>query len=161
MRVSGPLSFSVCSSALQHHQTSLSVLGHDSVHVAVAARRVISHDPARPRQQRRQSASHPDDATFGIHDLDGGPDNAPERGIGEARPWRASRRHRSASERPSDSSRTRKQISSKVGFLNFHTKRVCIFAVHVAAAVCSSSSGRYAVVLWDCPQVQGTSTKPT
>ena len=38
---------------------------------------------------------------------------------------------------------------------------ICIFAVHVAAAVCSSSSGRYAVVLWDCPQVQGTSAKPT
>ena len=66
-------------SVLQYHQTSLSVLEHDSAHVGVASRRAISHDPARPRRQRRQSASHPDDATFDIRDLDGGRDNAPAR----------------------------------------------------------------------------------
>ena len=100
------------------------MLDHVSRQVGVAAHRVISLNPARQRRQWRQSESHSDDANFDLRDLDRGPDNAPERGIGEARPWRASRRHRSASERPSDSSRTRKQISSKVDFLNYHTKRV-------------------------------------
>jgi len=62
------------------------MLDHVSRQVGVAAHRVISLNPARRRRQRRQSARYQDDATFDIHDLDGGPDNAPERGIGEARP---------------------------------------------------------------------------
>ena len=74
----------------------MSVLGYASAQIDVATHRVISLDPARQRR-RRQSASHPDDATLDLCDLDGGPDNAPERGFGQSRPWRASRRRHRAS----------------------------------------------------------------
>ena len=55
--------------------------GYAAAQVGVAAHRVIFLNPARRRRQQRQSERHQDDDTFDINDLDGGPDNAPERGI--------------------------------------------------------------------------------
>ena len=94
-----------CSRALHLHQTILPVLGCASAQVGVAACRVISLDPARQRRRRRQSARHQDDATTSTFDLcdldgDGGPQNAPQCGFDEKRPWRASRRRWSASAQP-------------------------------------------------------------